>query len=79
MNDMNDVMDVLVMNQVPRRRVRTDYLNKLGEQEFLKTFRFSKDGVGHIVDRVGAHLDYQTSRGQTPLQQVQNNHKLHKP
>ena len=73
MGDMEYLHDLLYMNRERRRRrVRPDFANSMSEIEFHRNFRFSKEGVDNLLNRVGDHLQFQDNREtpMTPMLQV---------
>ena len=74
MGDMEDVHDLLNMNRERRRRrvIRPDFANSMSDIQFHRNFRFTKEGVNNLIDRVGHHLQFRDNRGSplTPMQQV---------
>ena len=77
--DLDDVEDLIMVNQMRRRRARPDFLVDVSDWDFKKNFRFSKDGAVRLVELLGGHLTHEDNRGRplTPVQQVRNSASKH--
>ena len=66
--------DIAVLNRdnYLQRRLTDDFIESMSDQEFLRQFRFSKDGVTHLTDVLQDHLitNNNIANRITPLHQV---------
>ena len=69
LHDINDVEDLIMVNQMRRRWARPDFLVDVTDCDFIRNFRFSKDGAVRLVELLGGHLTHVDNRGR-PLTPV---------
>ena len=78
MNDARDAQlaqDMVQLHRAAnyRRRITEDFVDNMSDNEFLRQFRFTKEGVHELTDTLEGHLipnPNNITKGITPLHQV---------